>query len=256
MPFPPCFGFIPARYASSRFPGKPLAEILGKPMFQHVWERAMRCARLANNVYLCTDDTRIADAASRRAVPCLMTRVDHENGSSRVREAARILQVPDNAVVVNIQGDEPALAPAMLDALLEPFADPRVEVATLACPIGREEAALTGRVKVVRDNHGDALYFSRAMIPHERDGAGEGASPYLLHVGVYAYRMCALDAYTALPPSPLEMLESLEQLRFLENGIPIRVAVTGHRSHGVDSPEDIEKILPLLAEGPLVHSGK
>lgn len=249
MPFPPCFGFIPARYASSRFPGKPLAEILGKPMFQHVWERAMRCARFTC-VYLCTDDTRIADAASMCAVPCLMTRADHENGSSRVREAARILRVPDNAVVVNIQGDEPALAPAMLDALLEPFADPQVEVTTLACPIGREEAALTDRVKAVRDNHGNALYFSRAMIPYERDGAGEGASPYLLHVGIYAYRMRTLDAYAALPQSSLERLESLEQLRFLENGIPVRVAITDHRSHGVDRPEDIEKIVPLLAEDP------
>ena len=249
MPFPPCFGFIPARYASSRFPGKPLAEILGKPMFQHVWERAMRCARFTN-VYLCTDDARIADAASACSVPFLMTRADHENGSSRVYEAAKSLQVPENAVVVNIQGDEPALAPAMLDALLEPFADPRVAVATLACPIGREEARLADRVKVVRDAHGNALYFSRAMIPCERDGMGEGASPYLLHVGIYAYRMRSLAAYTALAPSPLERLESLEQLRFLENGIPIRVVVTEHRSHGVDRPEDIEKILPLLAENP------
>lgn len=245
MPFPSCFGFIPARYASTRFPGKPLADILGKPMFQHVWERAARCRRFTG-VYLCTDDARIAEAASSRAVPCLMTRTGHENGSSRVCEAARALRVPDDAVVVNIQGDEPALHPAMLEALLEPFADPLVEAATLACPIGREEARLPDRVKVVRDNRGNALYFSRAMIPHERDGGEEGASPYLLHVGIYAYRMRSLDAYTALPPSPLERSESLEQLRFLENGIPIRVTLTDHRSHGVDRPEDIEKILPFM----------
>lgn len=244
MAFPPCYGFIPARYESTRFPGKPLAEILGKPMFLHVWERAMRCGRLTG-VHLCTDDARIMNAAASCGVPCLMTRGDHPNGSSRVYEAARALGVPENAVVVNIQGDEPALEPSMLDALLQPFAEPDVMASTLACPIDREEAALPDRVKVVRDARGNALYFSRSPIPFERDGKS-GASPYLLHVGIYAYRMGTLAAYTALPPMPLEELESLEQLRLLENGIPMRVMVTNHRSHGVDRPEDIEHILPLM----------
>ncbi len=246
MAFPLCFGFIPARYASTRFPGKPLADILGKPMFWHVWERSMRCGRFAG-VHLCTDDARIAEAATALGVPCLMTRGDHANGSSRVYEAATALQVPDDAVVVNIQGDEPALDPAMLDGLLDPFADPEVLAATLACPIGREEAQLPDRVKVVRDRRGNALYFSRSPVPFERNG-GDGASPYLLHVGIYAYRMRTLAAYVALEPTPLESAESLEQLRFLENGVPMRVAVTHHRSHGVDSPGDIERILPLMAE--------
>jgi 3-deoxy-manno-octulosonate cytidylyltransferase (CMP-KDO synthetase) len=176
-----------------------------------------------------------------------MTRSDHANGSSRVLEAARALQVPDDAVVVNIQGDEPALDPAMLDALVAPFADETVAAATLACPMERDEALLPDRVKVVRDAKGDALYFSRAAIPFERHAARGGVSPYLLHVGVYAYRMRTLAAYMALPPSSLEEMESLEQLRFLENGIPMRVAITNHRSHGVDSPEDMERILPLMA---------
>lgn len=246
MAFPLCFGFIPARYDSTRFPGKPLAEILGKPMFRHVWERATRCARLSS-VHLCTDDDRIMAAAEAAGVPCLMTRREHPNGSSRVYEAAAALGVPENAVVVNIQGDEPALDPAMLDALLEPFAGEDVVASTLACPIGRDEAALPDRVKVVRGTSGNALYFSRSPIPFERDGEQE-TSPYLLHVGVYAYRMRTLAAYTALPPTPLETLESLEQLRLLENGIPMRVMVTNHRSHGVDRPEDIERILPLMTK--------
>lgn len=245
MATPTCFGFIPARYDSTRFVGKPLADIMGKPMFWHVWKRASACGAVSS-VHVCTDDARIMDAAVSLGVPCLMTDRDHPNGSSRVFEAARMLRVPEEAVVVNIQGDEPALASAMLDALLEPFSDDAVQTATLACPIGRDEALMQDRVKVVRDVAGNALYFSRAPIPFERNAADP--SPYLLHVGIYAYRMRALAAYTALPPSPLEEMESLEQLRFLENGIPMRVAVTSHRSHGVDRPEDIERILPLMAE--------
>lgn len=246
MALPSCFGFIPARYESTRFPGKPLVDILGKPMFWHVWERSSRCKGLVS-VHLCTDDARIMDAAASLGVPCIMTGKDHANGTSRVYEAATILGVPDDAVVVNIQGDEPALAPAMLEALVEPFADAATGCATLACPIEADEAALPERVKVVRDQQGNALYFSRSMIPFDRDCKGN-ASPYLLHVGIYAYRMRTLAAYTGLSSTPLEVMESLEQLRLLENGIPMRVVVTGHRSHGVDRPEDIERILPLMAE--------
>lgn len=250
MKFPACYGFIPARYESTRFPGKPLADILGKPMFWHVWSRASRCGRFAG-VYLCTDDERIAGAAKALSVPCIMTGTNHPNGSSRVHEAALALNVPEDAVVVNIQGDEPALAPAMLEALITPFADNAVVAATLACPIGREEALLPDRVKVVCDVFGNALYFSRAAIPFDRDGHAPGDAEddaYLLHVGIYAFRMRTLGAYVRLPASPLEEREKLEQLRFLENGVPMRVAVTRHRSHGVDRPEDIERILPLMAE--------
>ncbi len=246
MALPACYGFIPARYESSRFPGKPLADILGRPMFWHVWERASRCALLAG-VYLCTDADRIAEAAMRLDVPCIMTSKDHANGSSRVREAAGELGVPEDAVAVNIQGDEPALDPAMLDSLLAPFAEAAVVATTLACPIDRHEAMLPDRVKVVLDTRGNALYFSRSPIPFERSALDEH-SPYLLHVGIYAFRMRTLTALTALPATPLERMESLEQLRFLENGIPLRVALTDYRSHGVDRPEDIERILPLMAK--------
>lgn len=244
MKLPECFGFIPARYESSRFPGKPLADILGKPMFWHVYTRAKACA-LFSGVYLCTDDIRIADVAKQHGVPCIITRKDHENGSSRVFEAASFLGIAHNAVVVNIQGDEPALASDMLDALLSPFEDENVLSTTLACPIDAEEAALADRVKVVRAMNGDAMYFSRSPIPFDRDACGNG-SPFLLHVGIYAYRMRVLERYTQMAPTPLEGLEKLEQLRLLENGVSMRVVITNHRSHGVDRPEDIAKILPLL----------
>lgn len=244
MNLPECFGFIPARYESTRFPGKPLADILGKPMFWHVYTRAKACSLFAG-VYLCTDDERIASAAEEYAVPCIMTRKDHENGSSRVFEAACTVGVAKDAVVVNIQGDEPSLESDMLDTLLSPFGDENVLCATLACPIDMQEAALNDRVKVVRALNGDALYFSRSPIPFDRDGSGE-ESPFLLHVGIYAYRMRVLEQYTQMAPTPLERLEKLEQLRLLENGVPMRVTITNHRSHGVDRPEDIEKILPLL----------
>jgi 3-deoxy-D-manno-octulosonate cytidylyltransferase len=249
MTLPSCFGFIPARYDSTRFPGKPLVDIMGKPMFWHVWSRASRCAALTS-VHLCTDDMRIMEAAASLGVPCLMTRQDHCNGSSRVFEAATALGVPADAVVVNIQGDEPALESAMLDALLAPFVEKSVGAATLACPIERNEALLPDRVKVVCDTAGNALYFSRSPIPFERNANAKNASPYLLHVGIYAYRMRVLATYTELPPTPLEEMESLEQLRLLENNIPMRVAITRHRSHGVDRPEDIPGILPLMANNP------
>ena len=248
MTFPACFGFIPARYASTRFPGKPLADILGKPMFWHVWARASMCERL-RSVTVCTDDVRIAQAAAALNVPCVMTRGDHPNGTARVHEAAVAAGVPAGAVVANIQGDEPALVPSMLDDLLEPFVEEAVLASTLAAPMGMEEARSLDRVKVVRSLAGDALYFSRSPIPCDREGntSGEG---FLLHVGLYAYRMAVLARYVSLPPSPLEGREKLEQLRLLEYGIPMRVALTRHRSHGVDRPEDLGAILPLMCEIP------
>ncbi len=245
MTFPDCYGFIPARYASTRFPGKPLADILGKPMFWHVWNRASQCTRL-KSVSVCTDDARIAEAAEKLGVPCVMTRADHACGSDRVCEAARHLNLPPDAVVVNIQGDEPALAPAMLDELLAPFSDAAVQAATLALPVGREEAESFDRVKVVLDTQKNALYFSRALIPHDRENASVDTLPYLLHIGLYAFRMHLLERYTALAPTFLERREKLEQLRLLENGIPMRVSITRHRSHGVDTPEDLRDILPLM----------
>lgn len=247
MPAPACYGFIPARYASTRFPGKPLADILGRPMFWHVYTRAKRCP-LFQEVTLATDDERIHEAARAYGVPSVMTRQDHPSGTDRIREAAELLGLPDDAVVVNIQGDEPALEPQMLEELLAPFfadASGDIAIATLAHAIDAREAARTDRVKVAVAASGDALYFSRAPIPW-----ADGDASYWGHIGLYAFRMSALRAVTALPPSPLEKRERLEQLRFLENGLKIRIVPTRHVSRGVDRPEDIPHILSLLGSSP------
>ncbi len=245
-----CVGIIPARYSSTRFPGKPLALIKGKPMFWHVWNRARQCARL-ERVLLATDDARIRDAASELGVEAVMTRSDHASGTDRVYEAATILDLPDYAIVANIQGDEPALAPLMLDELLEPFRDASVLVSTLARHVPPDAAGNeldnADRVKVVLDAKGNALYFSRAKVPYM--AAPDAPHPgYYLHVGLYAYRMQALRRFTQLPPGSLERAEKLEQLRLLENGVPIRVGLTRHRSHGVDRPEDIALVSSILTE--------
>lgn len=217
-----CYGIIPARYASTRLPGKPLADICGKPMIWHVAMRAMRCAAL-RGVWIATDDERIAEAAR-----ALGSALRHDGGGSSQRHGSRAprrrtwLGLPQDAVVVNIQGDEPLLEPAMLDELLAPFADDGVQCATLATPLEpAADAALIAspnQVKVVTDLAGDALYFSRAPVPYPRDGT---ASRYLGHVGIYAFRRRVLERMSALPSSPLELLEKLEQLRLLENGIPM-----------------------------------
>ncbi|MEG1610947.1 MAG: 3-deoxy-manno-octulosonate cytidylyltransferase [Bilophila sp.] len=240
---PPCYGIIPARYESSRFPGKPLADIWGHPMFWHVYQRAKQCKAL-RSVTLATDDERIREAAKACGVPCVMTRSDHVSGTDRVYEAACALGVASDAVLVNIQGDEPALDPAMLDALVAPFEEPDVRVATLATAVAADRAASPNQVKVVMAANGDALYFSRAGIPFDRDAVG---ASFWGHIGVYAFRMEALRAFVNLPPSRLEQLEKLEQLRFLENGIPIRVVCTDKHSHGVDTPKDLEVVRALLA---------
>lgn len=244
MTLPPMVGIIPARHASTRFPGKPLALILGRPMLAHVYERACRCPELSR-VVLATDDERIRAVAEGLGVPVVMTSPAHVSGTDRVLEAARLLGTPDDHVVVNIQGDEPALDPAMLTELARAFTDPATRAATLATPLDPEEATSPDRVKVVVAGDGNALYFSRAAIPFGRDG---GHRDYLLHVGLYAFRMETLAAFAALPRGRLEALEQLEQLRLLENGIPIRVVVTRHASVGVDRPEDIELVTKMLTE--------
>ncbi len=241
---PPCYGIIPARYKSHRFPGKPLADILGKPMFYWVYERAISCA-LLKKVCLATDDQRIFDVAKDLDVPVVMTDPHHPSGSDRIMEAAKILGLEDEAVVVNIQGDEPALDPEMLQKLVEPFADPNIQVTTLARLIDAKQAENTDRVKVVRSEKGFALYFSRAKIPHIRD-IDQTDTDYLLHVGLYAYRLSALKTFTALPPSPLEQIEKLEQLRLLEAGISIYVVLTDYQGFGVDRPEDLALITRQL----------
>jgi 3-deoxy-manno-octulosonate cytidylyltransferase (CMP-KDO synthetase) len=247
---PTCYGIIPARYESSRFPGKPLVEILGKPMFAWVHERATRSGQFAQ-VVLATDDDRIVRAATTLGIPALMTSTAHQSGTDRVLEAARLLGAEPDSVVVNIQGDEPALEPNMLVELLAPFTGEDgqlVQATTLACPISRQDASNPDRVKVVRDNLGRALYFSRSLIPHDRDGAG-GGEPPLLHIGLYGFRMATLERFAALPQGRLENTEKLEQLRLLENGIPLHVALTRHAGgHGVDRPEDVPLVTKILLE--------
>jgi len=244
---PQCYGIIPARYESSRFPGKPLAKILGKPMFWHVFQRAIQCREL-KQVVLATDDKRILSAAEKLNIPALMTRNDHQSGTDRVLEAARILNLPENSVIINIQGDEPALEPAMLSQLVAPFIDDTVQVTTLA---GKMENAASenpdgenpDKVKVVFAKNGRALYFSRAPIPYN---AAKITIPVFIHIGLYAFRFNILKQFVALGPSPLEIAEKLEQLRLLENQIPINVIITNHKSIGVDRPKDLKQITELL----------
>jgi 3-deoxy-manno-octulosonate cytidylyltransferase (CMP-KDO synthetase) len=240
---PPCHGIIPARYDSTRFPGKPLADINGKPMFWHVYNRAVRCDRLAG-VTIATDDARIADAAHRLQVPVVMTGRHHQSGTDRVKEAADILQIPENAVVVNIQGDEPLLEPEMLAQLVAPFENPEIQVSTLAHPLDPIESDNPDRVKVVLGHGGRALYFSRSPIPYY--GQSTDSRLYYGHIGLYAFRKKTLDHFVSLPAGRLEQIEKLEQLRLLENDIPIFVAMTSFKSISVDRPEDLNKVIGLL----------
>ena len=242
---PVCYGIIPARWQSSRFPGKPLTPILGKPMFVHVYERAAACPDLAA-VYLATDDQRIVDAAKAHDVPVLLTPVDCKSGSDRVCRAAESLGLPESAVVINIQGDEPALDTGLLSLLLQPFfADAATAVTTLAHVMPADQIANPDRVKVVMDIWGNALYFSRSPLPYVRDGDSQQVE-FLGHIGLYAFRFAVLRQFTRLEQTPLEQLEQLEQLRLLENKIPIRVLRADYAGHGVDRPGDVAVLEELL----------
>ena len=240
----PCYGVIPARYGSTRFPGKPLAMIFGKPMIWHVYIQALNCPHL-KNVIVATDDERILSETASLGVPALMTRSDHRSGTDRVLEASRQMDLPTDAVVVNIQGDEPALEPVMISELVGPFKEPNVQVTTLACRISSEDAKNADQVKVVFDARGKALYFSRSLIPYHRENP---VSHFYGHIGLYAFRLKVLENFASLRPSPLERVEKLEQLRMLENNIPIKVVVTQHKSVGVDKPEDILTVSKLIKE--------
>ncbi len=240
---PQSVGVIPARYGSTRFPGKPLVNILGKPMFWHVYDRARRCPELTR-VVLATDDARIFSAAEELDVPVVMTRKDHPSGTDRVLEAAEQLGVQDDAVVVNIQGDEPSLEPRMLSELLAPFAIATTRVATLVKETTASDADSSDAVKVVFSRSGKALYFSRAFIPFHRDTPPERV---YRHIGMYAFRKEALKRFVALGPSLLEKTEKLEQLRLLENDIPIQVVVTTSCSMDVNRPEDIDIVSRVLS---------
>jgi 3-deoxy-manno-octulosonate cytidylyltransferase (CMP-KDO synthetase) len=232
-----CYAIIPARYASTRFPGKPLAQIHGKPMFWHVYQNARQCEQLAD-VVLATDDERIAQAAKALNVKTVMTLKDHQSGTDRVFEAACQLKLPKDSVIVNIQGDEPALHPKMIAALVAPFSDPAVKVTTLAHQIDAPGAQNPDQVKVVLAQNKDALYFSRAPIPCPRGGE---KGQFYGHIGIYAFRFNTLKRFVSLPCGKIEKIEKLEQLRLLENNIPVCVVITKHKSIGVDRPEDIPK---------------
>ena len=232
---------IPARYGATRFPGKPLAVLAGKPLIAHVIERALR-ARGVDVVAVATDDARIAAAAERAGARALLTG-EAETGTDRVAQAARQL-APAPDVVVNLQGDEPLIEPGAIEALVAALADPEVEMATLARPLAAGEADRPQVVKVVSARSGDALYFSRAAIPHRRAG---GASPLArAHVGIYAFRGPFLQRFAALEPGALEREESLEQLRALEHGHRVRVVETSYGGFGVDTPEDLERAQRVL----------
>jgi 3-deoxy-manno-octulosonate cytidylyltransferase (CMP-KDO synthetase) len=233
---------IPARYASSRFPGKPLAEIAGRPMVVHVCERAG--ASGAAQVAVATDDERIAQAVRGAGHRVLMTRADHASGTDRLAEAAAQLGLAAGEIVVNVQGDEPLIAPGLIAQVAQALADsPQASMSTACHPI-HDEASLANPnvVKVVLDAQGYALYFSRSRIPYPR----EGAPLTYRHLGIYAYRAGFLARFTQLAPSPLELAEALEQLRALSHGFRIAVTVSeGEVPPGVDTPADLEAVRRL-----------
>ena len=255
-------GVIPARYASTRFPGKPLADLCGRPLIQHVYERARRSKTLAR-VVVATDDVRIRDAVAVFGGEVQLTGVHHPSGTDRVAEVAASLT---SEIVVNIQGDEPLIEPAMIDEAVSPFfTEPDLIMGTVCHRLESEEEWLSPHVvKVVRDRRGFALYFSRAPIPYvrvesqERRVEGKGQSdrqPSTLnfqplcykHIGLYVYQRDFLLRLASLPPTPLEESEQLEQLRALEHGFPIKVVETKYDSIGVDTLEDLMQIERIVA---------
>ncbi|MFH1259878.1 MAG: 3-deoxy-manno-octulosonate cytidylyltransferase [Elusimicrobiota bacterium] len=231
-------GVIPARWGSTRFPGKPLADLLGKPLVVRVYEQAKKC-RLLAEVIIATDDRRILAAAKSFSALAVLTGKDCLSGTDRIAEVVR--NIPAD-IVVNIQGDEPLINPRAITAAIKPLlADEQVLVSTLACPLNnKEDLDNPNVVKVVLDKKGYALYFSRSVIPYSRDTLDP--LRYKKHLGLYVYRKDFLKVITRLPMSPLEKIEKLEQLRILENGYKIKVVFTKYDTIGVDTPEDLIKI--------------
>lgn len=243
---------IPARYASSRFPGKPLADIAGKPMLQYTWESALGAG--AEQVIIATDDARIQQVARSFGAEVCMTSSDHPSGTDRLAEVSLQYDWQADDIVVNLQGDEPLTPPAILRQVALNLADhPRAGMATLSTPItDREQVFDTNVVKVVADAEGYALYFSRASIPHHRDHSEQLSDDvlrsYQRHLGIYAYRVRFLHAYSNMQPCALETMEKLEQLRALYHGIAIHVEPALQLpGPGIDTPEDLHAIAPLLA---------
>lgn len=257
----PAIVVIPARFGASRFPGKPLASLAGKPMIQHVYENAARAQRI-QGVFVATDSDKIAEAVKAFGGSAIMTSDAHQSGTDRIAEAVHkiiaggMALVADD-IVVNVQGDEPLLIPAMVDEVVALMDDGRAEIGTLVKRIETVEDMFNPNVvKAVFSPDGYALYFSRAPIPYHRDqfvrgcgiiAAGQMADITLYkHYGIYAYRRHTLERFAGLPPTRLEQTEKLEQLRALENSIPIKIGITNHTTIGVDTPEDLERVKQWL----------
>ena len=233
---------IPARYASTRLPGKPLALIAGKPMIQHVYERACH-AVMPQEVVVATDSKIVADAVKEFGGKVMMTSPDHPSGTDRLAEVA--LSYPDIDVIVNVQGDEPMIPPEVIDRLAQAFADDNdLKMATLKTLMGEEDYNNPNAVKVVTDQNGYALYFSRSLLPYPRNRKAD--FKVYKHVGIYAYRRSFLLSYAAYEPTPLEQIEGLEQLRVLENGQRIKVLESKFQGIGIDTQEDLDAINALF----------
>ena len=239
---------IPARYASTRFPGKPLALLGGKPVIQRVYEQALK---VLDEAYVATDDERIFDAVSQFGGRAIMTSTSHRSGTDRIQEAAAKLQT-DADVIINIQGDEPFIHPSQLETVKQLFDDPQTQIATLGKPFDSIEAVMNpNSPKLVCDVNGYAMYFSRSVIPYVRGFETDEwlqHFPYLKHLGIYAYRREVLSEITRLPQSPLELAESLEQLRWLQNGYRIKVGITQIETVGIDTPDDLKRAETFLKE--------
>ncbi|MEW6467995.1 MAG: 3-deoxy-manno-octulosonate cytidylyltransferase [Bacteroidota bacterium] len=232
-------GVIPARYASTRFPGKPLVLIKGKTMIQRVYEQAMK-AKSLDEVTVATDDQRIYDHVRSFGGTVMMTSSRHPCGTDRCAEAARKIKTIKPAVVINIQGDEPFIDPRQIDKVAECFSDKKVQIATLAKKLDDvQELHSPNTIKVIFDKNRKAIYFSRLPIPFNRTAS---RVTYHKHIGIYAYRADVLQRLTRLKPTPLELAESLEQLRWLENGYSIRINLTSLETFSIDSPEDLKKV--------------
>lgn len=246
---------IPARYASTRFPGKPLAMIGGKTMINRVCSQVKKAV---DDVWVATDDERIYDECRRAGANVVMTSPDHPSGTDRINEAARLIGCKSD-VIINVQGDEPFINPEQISALMECFDDEKTDIATIAREFDKEKGfdALfdPNLVKVTFGNDMRALYFSRSIIPYvrgEHHTAWLDKATFFTHVGIYAYRRNVLSEITALPRSPHEIAESLEQLRWLDNGYNIKVALTAHPTVGIDTPADLEAAVRFAVENNII----
>jgi 3-deoxy-manno-octulosonate cytidylyltransferase (CMP-KDO synthetase) len=240
-----CLAVIPARYASTRFPGKPLAVLAGKPMVQHVWERCVSASGV-DRVIVATEDERIRKACAVFGAECEMTSADHRSGTDRVAEVAR--RYPEYEIVLNVQGDEPAIAGEAIAKVAAALQESHCTIATPVAPAQFQDVSNPNVVKVVFSQAGDALYFSRAAIPYHRDGLPSTRPEYLRHIGLYGFRREVLLKVAELPPSSLELAESLEQLRWLQAGFVIRCVKVETFSAGVDTPEGLKTLESVWRE--------